>query len=339
LSLGDASVAEGSGHASLVFTATLSAPASVPIRVNYAPSDGSATAGSDYVARSGTFVIPAGATSATFAIEVLGDTAVEPDETLTVALRRFSRGVTAGRRTAVGTILNDDPSAPPGRGLDDTGVTTCANASAGGLPCNSPIAGTDQFPGQDAETGRDVTADDDSDGHAGFSFVKRDAAGLPLPDQQASYSVAPWACVEDRVTGLFWEVRPDDGGLRDRDWRYSWYDSSGVGGLFGSATRGTCVDTVNCDTEKYAAAVNAGGLCGFADWRLPTRSELLSLLDYGAPAAPLLDAAFLPDGVSSAYWTSARDTFKGPWSVDFSDGTSLAEGPVDARPVRLVRGE
>src|SRR5262245_63370753 len=69
LCLGDASVAEGSGHTSLVFTATLSGPASVPIRVFYASSDGSATAGSDYVARAGTFTIPAGATSATFAIE------------------------------------------------------------------------------------------------------------------------------------------------------------------------------------------------------------------------------------------------------------------------------
>ena len=201
-------------------------------------------------------------------------------------------------------------------------------------------ATTDQYPGQDAEHGRDVTANIPADGHAGFSFLKLDGSGLALPDQSAAYVVTPWSCVQDQVTRLVWEVRTDDGGLRDKDWRYSWYDSTGVAGGHGRGkpNAGRCGDPKDCDTEKYAAAVNAAGLCGFSDWRLPTRGELLSIVDYGASAAPLLDAAFLPDGVADVYWTASRDTFRGPWSVDFTDGGSRLYGRFDARAVRLVRG-
>jgi hypothetical protein len=219
-------------------------------------------------------------------------------------------------------------------------VTTCANASAAGLPCNSETAGTDQFPEQDAENGRDVTANQDADGRAGFSFIKLDATGAPLPDQSATYDVTPWSCLLDQVTGLVWEVHTDDGGLRDRDWRFSWYNATGIqaGRTNGAANRGRCSDGANCDTEKYAAAVNAAGLCGAGDWRLPTRNELLSLVDYGAPAAPLLDAAFLPNTVSEAYWSASPTSTAAIWSVDFAAGGTRAEGCAAGRPVRLVRG-
>jgi hypothetical protein len=31
--------------------------------------------------------------------------------------------------------------------------------------------------------------------------------------------------VRDNVTGLVWEVKTADGGLRDQKWSYTWYDS------------------------------------------------------------------------------------------------------------------
>ncbi len=233
------------------------------------------------------------------------------------------------------------PSTPElGIGLNDTGVTRCGNASSNDAACRDAAATTDQYPRQDAEYGRDVTANDPADGRAGFSFVKLDGAGAPLASQSATYAVAPWSCVRDRVTHLTWEVKTDDGGPRDRDWRYSWHDSAGIAGGRGRGrpNAGTCADLGACDTEKYVAAVNSAGLCGFSDWRLPTRSELLSLVDYGAPAAPLIDAGFFPDGVADAYWTSSRDGLRGPWTVDFADGSSRSQVRFDARPVRLVRG-
>jgi len=342
LSVADASALEGlRGTATLTFAVALDTAAAGEASVGFSAASGTAVAGSDFVAAAGTLIIPAGATSAAIAVLVVGDAVVEGDETFTLTLASPSANVALGRATATGTILDDDLAAPPsGRGLDDTGVTTCATATMNGLPCNSVSAGTDLFPEQDAERGRDATANDDADGHAGFSFVKLGPDGAPLPDQSAPFTTTPWDCVEDRVTGLTWEVRPSDGGLRDRDWRYSWRDSTGVGGwrARGRPNGGTCAGAVGCDTEAYAAAVNAAALCGQTDWRLPTRSELLSLVDYGAPAPPLLDASFFPDGVADAYWSSSRDVIRGAWSVDFADGGSRGGGRFEPRPVRLVRG-
>ncbi|MBP8283259.1 MAG: hypothetical protein KAX46_05010, partial [Chromatiaceae bacterium] len=101
--------------------------------------------------------------------------------------------------------------------LNDTGLDWCANASQNNLAC--PVSG---FPGQDAESGRDVTHHDDSDGQAGFSFTKIANSGNALPAAAALGSGAnDWACTRDNVTGLTWEVKTNDGGLRDQDWTYS----------------------------------------------------------------------------------------------------------------------
>jgi hypothetical protein len=238
----------------------------------------------------------------------------------------------------------DAPAGPilvPGFALDDTGVTTCSTATTDGLACSSPAAGTDLFPRQDGDRGRDVAARDEADGHAGFSFVKLDAAGAALPDQSVAYATTPWACVADRTTGLTWEVRTTDGGLRDRRWRYTFYRTSGLrpGFVNGSPNGGACVDRSSCDTERYVAAVNAAGLCGHTDWRLPARAELLSLVDYGAPAsAPLVDANFLPDGEADMWWSGTADWLGLAWTVSFATGASQSMQSRLALPVRLVRG-
>jgi len=101
--------------------------------------------------------------------------------------------------------------------LNDTGITQCANATQNNLPC--PQAG---FPSQDAETGRDAQTDLQKigGGSAGFDFTKLDAGGNPLPA-----SASAWDCVHDNVTGLVWEIKTDDNGLRDKDWEYTWYNA------------------------------------------------------------------------------------------------------------------
>ena len=96
LSVADATVAEGnSGAHELAFTVTLSAAATGPVTVAYATSNGTATAGSDYTALSGTLTFAAGETSKVVRVQVSGDTAVEANETLTldplVAERRHHR--------------------------------------------------------------------------------------------------------------------------------------------------------------------------------------------------------------------------------------------------------
>lgn len=86
---------------------TLSAASGQTVTASYATTNGSATAGSDYVASSGTVSFGPGVTSAVINVGVTGDTVPEADETFTVTL---SSPVNATIATATGTytILNDD---------------------------------------------------------------------------------------------------------------------------------------------------------------------------------------------------------------------------------------
>lgn len=154
--------------------------------------------------------------------------------------------------------------------LNDTGITTCSDETKNDLAC--PVTG---YPGQDAEVGRDVTYNNDLDGHNGFSFTKISSTGNALPANATN-----WNCVQDNVTGLMWENKTDDGGLHDKDWSYSWYEpdnSKNGGGYAGRQNHGSCGNTSGCDTYAYVNAVNAVGWCGFKDWRIPTVDELSGL--------------------------------------------------------------
>ncbi|HUM12905.1 MAG TPA: DUF1566 domain-containing protein [Myxococcaceae bacterium] len=339
LGAASATVVESAGHLTVSVSRIGGSSGAVSVHVDSA--DGTAHAGEDYGPLSTTVSFADGEVGPkTVDLSVANDTAVEGTETFTVRLSAPSGGAALGTPTsATISILDDDGAGAQGFGLNDTGVTGCATTSAAGLPCASPDAGTSDFPGQDGENGRDVTAADDRDGHAGFSFLKLDGAGVALPDQSVGYATTPWACVADRVTGLVWEVRTTDGGLRDRRWTYSWYASSGLrgGARRGTSNGGTCSDTSSCDTAKYVAAVNATGLCGASDWRLPTRAELLSLVDYGAGTAPLIDLNFLPDGSSDTWWSATPDWTGKAWVVDFETGATLSSPSEFPNPVRLVR--
>jgi len=108
LSIADVSVAEGnSGTRLATFTVQLSAPAPAPVNFTIATADGTALAGSDYVARSQSVQIDTGASSATFAVTINGDTAIEPNETFLVNVNLIG-GATVADGQAVGTISNDD---------------------------------------------------------------------------------------------------------------------------------------------------------------------------------------------------------------------------------------
>jgi hypothetical protein len=172
-------------------------------------------------------------------------------------------------------------------GLNDTGITTCSDGTQNGLPC--PATG---HPGQDAQYGRDATQNNASDGRAGFSFTKLNAQGNPLPS-----SATNWTCVRDNVTGFVWEVKTDDGGLRDKDNAYTWYepDNGKNGGSAGTQNGGACAGS-DCDTHAYVQAVNDAGLCGHTDWRMPAREDLRSLVDHSvAYPGPTIDQAYFPN--------------------------------------------
>ncbi len=109
-SVNDVSIVEGdSGTRNAVFTVALSVAGTQPITVNYATADGTAIAGSDYTATSGTLTFAPGELSKTVAVPILGDTLVEPDETFSLNLSNPSSGNLIADAQGIGTIVNDDP--------------------------------------------------------------------------------------------------------------------------------------------------------------------------------------------------------------------------------------
>jgi hypothetical protein len=110
LSIANITVNEGnSGTSNAILTVSLSSATTEPITVNYATSNGTAIAGSDYTATSGTLTFAPGATSQTIAIPVIGDTLSENDETFFVNLSNPSNGAIVDNFATV-TITNDEPT-------------------------------------------------------------------------------------------------------------------------------------------------------------------------------------------------------------------------------------
>ena len=108
ISVSDATVQEAEG-AVLVFSITLSHASSRTVTVDYATSDGTAQAGSDYTAASATLTFNAGETSQTVQVTVLTDSEDESQETLTLTLSNPSQATLADA-TGAGTIENGESS-------------------------------------------------------------------------------------------------------------------------------------------------------------------------------------------------------------------------------------
>ncbi len=89
------------------FTVRLSLPSAAPVTVSYATADGTAKAGSDYVAASGTLTFAPGQMTRTILVRTLDDTLYEGDETFTVTLSG-PVGATITRGQAVGTIADNE---------------------------------------------------------------------------------------------------------------------------------------------------------------------------------------------------------------------------------------
>jgi hypothetical protein len=108
LSVTGTSQAEGNaGTQPMNFAVKLAKPTRLRVTVAYATADGTATAGSDYTATSGTLTFAPGETSKTVAVPIVEDTTVEPDETFTLTLASPVNAV-LGQPAATATIKNDD---------------------------------------------------------------------------------------------------------------------------------------------------------------------------------------------------------------------------------------
>jgi hypothetical protein len=209
-----------------------------------------------------------------------------------------------GTASQAATVTVAAPPAPTGT-LNDTGITASQCYQAGSdvlVACNS--AGAIALNNaQDGMAGRDANAatNSNTDGKLGFSF-----------------SAVPGGCVQDNVTGLMWEVKTMDGGLRDWNKTYTNYSATynPYGLYYGTAT----------DASGFVGAVNATNLCGYSDWRLPTADELQSIVDYGvAYPGPTIDATWFSNTKNSHFWSTTPISIAGYSDsyavvVNFSDG-------------------
>ena len=106
LSVADEMATEGE-ESSLAFPVTLDRTATEEVTVDYATSDGTATAGSDYTTTSGMLTFAEGETTQIVTVPVLDNEDVEEDETLTVNLSDAS-GARIEGGSATGTIGDND---------------------------------------------------------------------------------------------------------------------------------------------------------------------------------------------------------------------------------------
>ena len=134
VSIGDAEVVEGDrGTTNLEFTVMLSEPAGQRISFTYSTENGSAVAGSDYVAATDVpLQMGVGQLSKTFSVVIRGDTTPEEDETFRVVLAlQGDAPVNVSEAQAWGTITNDDfivpvfagPTTAGGRVGEDVAVS------------------------------------------------------------------------------------------------------------------------------------------------------------------------------------------------------------------------
>jgi len=205
--------------------------------------------------------------------------------------------------------------------LNDTGITWAGDYPSGNnLTCTGNIT-----PPQDCHQGADFTNNDDSDGYAGFSFTKLDANGDEL-----LASASNWTCVRDNITGLIWEVKTTIvDSIHHKDNTYRW---GGVTAL--SSNYGNYYD----DWNSLVNGSNAENFCGFNDWRVPTGTELKSIVDHSR-INPAIDENYFPNTTNSFYWTASADAFSSSnaWFVVFNYGYSGNGIRNYNNNVRLVR--
>lgn len=163
--------------------------------------------------------------------------------------------------------------------------------------------------------------------------------GVVLAEKPTSFN-----CVLDQFTGLTWEVKSDEEGLHN--WRntYSWHNPDEAHGELdyrGTPNGGSCSGS-DCDTHAWVIAVNEKGLCGFNDWRMPSKDELASISDLRkADTPPTTNMEYFPYTQAGEYWSANDYSFQwdAAWLWNFQLGHDRVEWKATPRYTRLVRGE
>ena len=155
--------------------------------------------------------------------------------------------------------------------------------------------------------------------------------------QDGAYNINPMSftdngngTVTDNNTGLIWQKEDDNT-------THNWYQASG-----------TFDATYNPSSQNVCGSLALGG---HSDWRLPTKKELVSIVNCGVPyPGPEIDTTYFPNTKSSRYWSSTTGAYDPDiaWCVGF-DGSdvncyykffsSSGGSPDNSYYVRCVRGQ
>ena len=176
-----------------------------------------------------------------------------------------------------------------------------------------------------------------ADSGAVFTVVVTNSLGGTTTSNPATLTVAKYSlvanasggtydkteCVKDNGTGLIWEGKTASGSRLGTTQYYN-FDTIGSTQTFYAPITQADLDA-STNSIGYRNSVNAGsGLCGITVWRVPTKDELLTLLDTSQLTALKINTDFFPNtSINANYWTSTADSAPGPtfaWAMDFYDG-------------------
>ena len=140
--------------------------------------------------------------------------------------------------------------------------------------------------------------------------------------------------IRDTLTNLVWEKKTPagSGGLHDVATKYSWCAATG-----NTDAGSPCVN----NTTSWIASVNGARFGGFNDWRVPTQTELQSILASPCPGdgIPCIDPIFGPTSTTTGalYWSSTAVTVQNAALINFVDGAVTSESKLVGHLVRAVR--
>jgi hypothetical protein len=121
------------------------------------------------------------------------------------------------------------------------------------------------------------------------------------------------------------------------------YDTTTAGVVLDNVTHLMWQKDVSASTYNWADAKShcaALELAGFKDWRLPSRIELVSLIDFTiANPGPTIDAVAFPSASNATFWTaSARSLYTDEaWYIQFTNGFAFYDTMDVAHAARCVR--
>jgi len=163
-------------------------------------------------------------------------------------------------------------------------------------------------------------------------FVKLSNEGYVLDFENSN-----WSCVLEQETSLVWEVKGEKEGLQYTMNTYNWFD--GDTGRKNNMYSKNCYWGEGCNTQSYIDDINEAQLCTYSNWRLPTREELKTIINYYSDGDILIDLDFFPNTQMGTYWTSmtAKDNPLLAYEIPFFFGGSIVREKSIDTYIRLVR--